>query len=115
MAENNKNIEKNRFVVKKTADLKQALEIISANQRGTAAVIDEQDKLVGILSDGDIRRALLREASLITPVEKVMNVNYIFYQQGMKESPQEIFQKHREITILPVIDQDRKLIDVLAV
>jgi arabinose-5-phosphate isomerase len=112
---NNKNIKENPFVIEKDFTLKQAMETISANQKGTAAVINEEGKLVGILSDGDTRRALLRESSLITPVEKIMNVNYIFYQQEAEESPEEIFQKYKKITILPIIDRDHKLIDVLTI
>lgn len=105
--------ENNLFVVKNNTPLKKAMEIISANHQGAVAVVDEQEKLVGILSDGDIRRALLRDSSLITPVEKIMNVNYIFYQEGVDDLPEEIFKRNKGITILPFINKEHKLIDIL--
>lgn len=112
---NKKNNKKSIFVINKNATIKEAMEVISLNHKGAVVVVDEKNKVVGVLSDGDIRRALLREASLITPVEKVMNVNYIFYQKGMKETPEEIFKKHIGVTILPVIDKKHKLIDVIII
>ena len=87
MASDNKSIKQNPFVIEKSASIKEAMRAISANQKGVIVVIDKNERLVGVLSDGDIRRALLREASLITPIEKVMNINYIFYHQDMKEKP----------------------------
>ncbi|MCD6471489.1 CBS domain-containing protein [bacterium] len=105
----------NNFVVEKTDPLKTAMERITNNRKGAIVVIDKKKRVCGVLSDGDIRRALLRGVLLITPVEKIMNVNYIFYQDGMDRTPEEIFRQNKQVTILPVITRDHKLLGILTV
>lgn len=102
----------NNLVINQTATLKEAMEAITANQKGAVVVVDDDNTLVGILSDGDVRRGFLREASLITPVQKVMNINFLFLQEGTGESSEAIFQQRSEITILPMVDKQHKLKDV---
>lgn len=112
MAEDN-NFKKEQLIISENATMKEAMEAITANQKGAVIVVDEEDVLVGVLSDGDVRRGFLREASLITPVEKVMNVNYVFYQEGMAQNPADIFHANPAITILPLVDVNHHVLDVL--
>src|ERR1700704_1903305 len=49
-----------------------ALEALDRNARGFLLVVDEAGRLCGTLTDGDIRRGLLRGASLSVGVEEVM-------------------------------------------
>ena len=46
-------------------------------------VLDENDRMVGTLTDGDSRRALIAHASVNDKIEKVMhrNFNYMFLMQ----------------------------------
>ena len=52
------------LVIKENFTIKEALEIIDKGTKRIAIVIDESNKLLGTLNDGDIRRALLNEYSL---------------------------------------------------
>lgn len=53
--------------------LRAAMERMTRNRRGVLFVCDEGDHLVGVLSDGDVRRAIIDETLTIAPVSKVMN------------------------------------------
>lgn len=53
--------------------LKDALRNLDDNALQITLVVDEQDRLLGTLTDGDIRRALLRDLALSTPVMAAMN------------------------------------------
>lgn len=55
--------------------LKSALRRMTDNHRGVLFVCNGDARLVGVLSDGDIRRTLLEETMLTAPVAKVMNPN----------------------------------------
>ncbi len=51
------------------SSIHQALEIISKGAIQIALVVDKDDKLIGTITDGDIRRALLQRVDLDSPVE----------------------------------------------
>lgn len=53
--------------------LKDALRNLDENAMQITLVVDEQDRLLGTLTDGDIRRALLRDLTLTTSVMEAMN------------------------------------------
>ncbi|NQZ58269.1 MAG: CBS domain-containing protein [Lentisphaeraceae bacterium] len=71
-----------------------------------AMVIDPQGRLIGLITDGDIRRAFLAGAALDTPVSEIMTSNPITVPQ--KTSPMAItaLMMQRKIRHLPVVDQD---------
>jgi arabinose-5-phosphate isomerase len=53
---------KNLPIIKNTALLKEAIVVMSEGKLGTVLIVDEANKLMGVLSDGDLRRALMTEA-----------------------------------------------------
>ena len=64
------------FIIQSTASLKEAFELLNKNGRGICIVVKEK-KLVGILTDGDIRRFLLKTNDLKSNVHQAMNKNYL--------------------------------------
>ena len=50
----------------------EALQIISKGAMQIALVIDDDNKLVGTISDGDIRRALLKRISLDSSIQSII-------------------------------------------
>ena len=62
-------------LVNRDASLEQAIEVLDKAALRIALVVDEAEALLGTLTDGDVRRALLRHLSLDTPVHEVMNTN----------------------------------------
>ena len=69
----------------------QALKAISVSPTrggpaGIAVVVDIDNKLLGILTDGDIRQLVLNKADLNQPVSKYMNSNPITSQKGLTSS-----------------------------
>ncbi|MDV6316966.1 nucleotidyltransferase family protein [Idiomarina sp. HP20-50] len=55
--------------------LLEALKVIDKAALRIAIVVDEREQLVGVVTDGDIRRHLIKGVSLNEPVSKVMNTN----------------------------------------
>ena len=50
----------NEFIVRADWSLKEALQVIDNNAQGICFVVNDSGKLVGVITDGDIRRALLK-------------------------------------------------------
>lgn len=56
-------------------NLEQVILAISSGRMGATVVLDEEEKIVGIITDGDIRRALEQKLELSTIAEKIMSHN----------------------------------------
>ena len=96
--------------VNDTSDLREALSKLDKNAKKILFAVDEQQKLVGILTDGDIRRALLGTSNLETSVSKVMNTNYVAlsYKASLSEIQKALSEKH---SVIPLIDEDGTVVD----
>ena len=98
------------FTCQTTDSIRTAMLKITANRYRVVIVLDG-DQVVGTCSDGDIRRALLRDVMPIAPVEKVMNINCIKTTESDPRQQHAIIQREK-ITVLPVVDQNNVLVDV---
>lgn len=75
-------------------------------------ILDAQGKLIGALSDGDIRRGLLEGKDLSLNVTSFMNANSKFFSQTGNN-----FEKYREyknqgIRFIPIVDQDNTILEI---
>ena len=95
-------------------NFRQAIKKLNQSGQKCLVIIDSKEKLLGTLSDGDVRRCLYRNISLNTKIEKFYNKNSIFYYQNKlnkKEMYKLMFKK--KIDIIPIVNQKKKLIDIL--
>lgn len=92
--------------------IKQAMVVIDKNLTGGALVVNENNELVGTITDGDIRRAMLKGLSINDGIENTYSKNYKFVtEQHSKKKAKEYMLKNK-IRQVPVIDKDRKLTDL---
>jgi dTDP-glucose pyrophosphorylase len=76
-------------------------------------VTDENERLLGSVSDGDIRRALIKGAEMSDPIVLAMNANCIY---SIGELPdKKILQKCKTqaIRFLPLIKEDKTIINII--
>ena len=98
------------FTVQLTDTIRTAMLKITAN-RYRAVVALDGTKVVGTVSDGDIRRALLKEVLPMAPVDKIMNINCVTTRETDPGRLAEIIRREM-ITVLPVVNDREELIDV---
>lgn len=99
------------YTVQITDTVHTAMLRITANRSRTVVVLDGET-VVGVVSDGDIRRAFLREMLAITPVQKIMNINGIVTQERDPGRQRAIIRAEK-VNLLPVVDTDHKLVDIV--
>lgn len=94
--------------------LKDALVEMDKKRLGCVLIVDNLGVLVGIITDGDLRRTFLRYGSIDSlKVEKVMTKNpKVVEESRFAYEALELMEKHL-ITVLPVVDFDGKLIGIL--
>ncbi|MDO6579736.1 nucleotidyltransferase family protein [Photobacterium sp. 2_MG-2023] len=84
--------------------IKHALEIINSEALRVALVVDEESKLLGIVTDGDIRRALLNNQSLNDCVSSVMNISPCTARFGATKKELIQLMESRDILSVPILD-----------
>jgi len=75
-------------------------------------VADENGVLIGTVTDGDVRRGLLRNISLNEPVSSVMNTNPKWVYIGEVQKAHELMLLHR-IRVMPVLNREHKIVDFI--
>lgn len=103
-----------KFVCYENEKLEKALRIINKNKKKFCIVLNKKtNKVVGTLTDGDIRRGLLKKISINVEVKKLMNKNFIFsYKKYIEEKLKKKLIK-KKINFCPVVDKKKKIKDVL--
>lgn len=100
-------------IVKPDMTIKETLKVINEHACRIAFVVDESNKLVGIVTDGDVRRGLLADIPLEEKVINITNKSPIICNK--KEATSENVRKiinENYILNLPVVDDDNCLVDV---
>jgi len=77
-------------------------------------VLDDNQRMVGTLTDGDSRRALIAGASVIDKVEKIMHRNFNFISIEDLDDVKEIKrQKDLKMKLVPVLDKDNHIVEII--
>lgn len=107
------NKELQRFEVLNTSLLFEAIEVINKNDKHYALIVDQDRRLLSTMTDGDIRRGILRGYSASSIIEDVHTATCLYVKNGYTSNEVDsIFKQHR-INYLPVLDDNHRVIDVL--
>jgi len=99
-----------KALVNSDASLEQAIEVLDKAALRIALVVDASDRLLGTLTDGDVRRALLKHLPLETPVNQVMNGQPKTADQSWTESRILALMEQHELLQLPLVDAEKRVV-----
>ncbi|QJA06195.1 KpsF/GutQ family sugar-phosphate isomerase [Thermosulfurimonas marina] len=92
----------------------EALPEMDRKRLGCILVLDERDRLRGIITDGDLRRALVRHGGLTgLRVEEIMTPEPKRIEAHRLASEALDLMERHLITVLPVVDADERLVGIL--
>ena len=93
--------------------IKEALKIIDSGAIRIALVVDSDNKLLGTLSDGDIRRGLLKNLSLNDTIEDLYSKSPTI--ASVNDSNERIIQKaiSKQVYQIPVVDDEGIVVDIV--
>jgi dTDP-glucose pyrophosphorylase len=110
--ENNKSDHYANAIVSENATIKDAMEIIDNSRLRIALIVDLDGKLKGTLTDGDIRRYLIKDGTLDDVVAPVFNRSPITANCNLSDhNIKKIMDKHKLVAI-PIISNDNFLVDL---
>ena len=94
--------------------IKQAMQVIDDGAMRSAFVVDTEGMFLGVVADGDVRRAILKGVPLDGAVRLIMNTSPIVCEQGceLSESDRKLLVANH-IDFVPVVNQGR-LVNVIS-
>lgn len=95
------------ILIKPSATIRDALNIINSEALRIALVTDDNLNLVGIVTDGDIRRGLLQNLALSDDVSAVMNCHPLTITPGVSRKDVVKLMQSRGILAVPVVEANK--------
>ncbi len=94
--------------------IKEAMEALDKTAEKVLLVVDNDQKLIGALTDGDIRRYILKEQDLTGVIENAYKKNPFFvFQEDFDLDKIRVVFLENKINLIPILDQDRKVLDFI--
>jgi dTDP-glucose pyrophosphorylase/CBS domain-containing protein len=107
------------YLVELTTTIREAIAVIDVNGQGIVLVVNENRRLLGTISDGDIRRAILNAINLDLPVrdllaerEKIVKHGPITANEGASDADLLELMTKEEIRQIPILDREGHVMDI---
>ncbi len=92
------------------ASVRDAMQIMDKSALQIAFVVDAENRLLGAVTDGDVRRSILRGEELSSPVESIMNTHPIIAPQGMERAAIFRLMTTHDVQQIPLLDSEGRLV-----
>ena len=101
------------FVIEYKKTVKEALSVINQNGCGICFVVKKR-KLLGLVTDGDLRRFFLKSSNLECQISEVMNKEFVYFHvQTAASIIRDSFKE--DIKYIPLIDDEFNLVDIASI
>ncbi len=92
--------------------MRAAIEAIDTSGLKIAIIVNEERKLLGIVTDGDIRRTLLQGQGLETPIKEFMQAKPRTASWGVDKNVLLSRLRHEQILHMPIVDDEGRVRDL---
>ena len=98
--------------ITKDATIKKALKVIENGDIKIALVVDEKDKLIGTLTDGDIRRGFLKGHNIDSSISSIINKKPLVAKKTDKREKLLSNGLSKKIYQIPIVDSKGKVTEI---
>ena len=105
-----------KYIIHQNQSLLESLTQINALQQGPMVlfVLDDEERMVGTLTDGDARRALIAGANIQEKSSAVMHTNFNFIREGEGDIVEQLHhQRELHMRLVPILDKDNRISDII--
>jgi dTDP-glucose pyrophosphorylase len=96
------------------SSVKQALTLLNElSQDSILFVVDNNNRLIGSLTDGDVRRGLLNNFTLENKIDEIIQTNPRFIRKGDYDIQKIIALRENYFRIIPVIDDQNVVVNII--
>ena len=101
------------FLIKEDSNIQGAMKCINKGGLGIALVTNKKNILLGVITDRDIRKALLSGKDFHFPVKKIMTKNPIIALEGTPATELLEIILSNKVNQLPIVNKDGKVMDIV--
>lgn len=101
-----------KYCVLESYTIKEVMEVFEGNHERVAIVVNDNRKVTGVVSQGDIIRGLASGVDMYIQVSAIIRPSFLYLQERDMEKAYKIF-RDKKITLLPVVSRDYKLVDTI--
>ncbi len=102
----------NNFIVSENTSIIDALKKIDNNKKNFLIVLSSKEILLGVLTEGELRRMLINGSSLRDKI--IYNENYVFINENEPFTNLFKYFKSEKINFIPIINNEKKLINIVS-
>ena len=103
-----------KYIVSIDGIIKDAVELINKNKSRCVVVVNEDYKVFGVVSEGDILRILIDGKNIYTPIRNSININFKYLNYFDKKKSLNLVRNYG-ITLIPIVDENLILKDVISI
>lgn len=103
-----------RSKIKKDVSIIQALRSITDGGNQMALVVDDDDVLLGVITDSDVRRAMMDGISLEEPSYKIMNSHPFVLKKGMSRDEVIRWMQNSAIHEIPMVNENNQVEGIIS-
>ena len=86
------------------------IELLNLTSQQLVIICDRENKVIGVVADGDIRRSIIANQDLSLPVDSIMNVDPILAPEGMSTAEVLNLMVLNKVNQVPCVHEDGKLV-----
>ena len=101
-----------KILINESSSLNEALVKINSNDLQAVIVISDDKKVIGTITDGDIRRSLIKKTPLSANVTDIMNKNFIYLDSDHVVQDIQNFLDENDIKFLPIL-KNREIVEII--
>ena len=104
----------NRYIINVNETILEALKALEGNTHDwqTLFVVNKEERMVGTLTDGDIRRGLIHGANLNDAVSTIMHTDFKYIRESQTDALQLKALRDKQIFFVPVLDAENHILRV---
>lgn len=102
------------ILIKKGNSILKALELLNISGTQFLVVVDDHMHLVGAVTDGDIRRGLLKGIQIQDKVDLIMNLNPVKEASTVNKAKLKKTMRSRDIKYIPLVDESNRVTGVIS-
>lgn len=100
-------------VVLSKASIRDALQVMDKSALQIVFVVEGERHLLGVVTDGDVRRSILRGEDISVPVKNIMSAHPITALQGTERTALIRLMKTHGIRQIPLLDKEKRLVGLV--
>ena len=96
----------------KEKSVRDAAELLTTTSMRIVMIVDEAGRLVGTVTDGDIRRALIQKKNMDSSLIEIMQQDPVSVEEGTDRRKAIGIMRDRDLLHLPVLDKMGRVVDL---